>query len=102
VGNQRIIPPRQDAVLGPTAAISPTQSDQHISVIERGGLFAWKRASGYYAQAHAENTFSRCKRTFGSRLWAKRDKSQERETAIACELLDQMRELGRPQSYPVS
>ena len=32
---------------------------------------------------------------------AKRDESQERETALAYELLNRMRELGRPQSYPV-
>jgi hypothetical protein len=71
-------------------------------VIELDGLFAWKRTSGYYAQAHAEHTFSRYKRTFGGRLWAKRDESQEREASLACQLLNRMLELGRPQSYPVS
>ena len=71
-------------------------------MIERDGVFAWKRTSGYYAQSHAENAFSRFKRTFGGGLRAKRDASQERETMIACNLLNRMRELGRPQSYPVS
>jgi hypothetical protein len=52
---QVIIPPRKDAVLSPTAATSPTQRDQHIASIECDGLLAWKRTSGYYAQAHAEN-----------------------------------------------
>ena len=50
---------------------------------------------------HAENAFSRFNRTFGDRLRAKREESQEREASLACELLNRMRELGRPQSYPV-
>jgi hypothetical protein len=97
-----IIPPRKDAVLSRQVATSPTQRDQHLLMIERASRFDWKRASGYYDQAYAENVFSRFKRTFGDRLRAKRDASQEREASLACPLLNRMRELGRPQSYPVS
>ncbi len=100
-GARVIIPPRKDAVPSPTARSSPTQRDQHISAIERDGRFAWKRTSGYYDQARAENAFSRYKRTFGGGLRAKRDASQAREASLACELLNRMRERGRPQSYPV-
>jgi Transposase DDE domain len=96
------IPPRKDAVLSPTGRTSPTQRDQHISVIESEGRFAWKRMSGYYAQSHAENAFSRFKRIFGDGLRAQRDASQEREASLACQLLNGMRELGRPKSYVVS
>jgi hypothetical protein len=39
-GAQVIVPPRKVAVPSPTAATSPTQRDQHISAIERDGLFA--------------------------------------------------------------
>jgi hypothetical protein len=70
--------------------------------IESEGRFAWKRTSGYYVQSHAENVFSRYKRTFGDHMRAKGDAAQEREAAIACGVLNRMRELGRPQSYPVS
>jgi hypothetical protein len=101
-GVRVIIPPRKDAVLSPTAKSSPTQRDQHLLEIERDGRFAWKRTSGYYAQSHAENAFSRFKRTFGGGLRAKREESQEREASLACQLLNRMLELGRPQSYPVS
>ena len=100
-GARVIIPPRKNAGLSPTAETSPTQRDEHLAAIERDGVFAWKRCSGYYAQSHAENAFSRFKRIFGGGLRAKRDESQERETLIACNLLNRMRELGRPQSYPV-
>jgi hypothetical protein len=56
---------------------------------------------GVLDQAYAENAFSRGKRTFGDRLRAKRNASQEREASLACQLLNRMQELGRPQSSPV-
>jgi Transposase DDE domain len=101
-GARVIIPPRKDAVLSPTAATAPSQRDQHLLAIKSEGRCPWKRTSGYYAQSHAENAFSRYKRTFGGGLRAKREEAQEREASIACILLNRMRELGRPQSYPVS
>ena len=81
-----IISPRKNAALSPTAETSPTQRDEHLEAIERDGVFAWKRTSGYYAQSHAENAFARFKRAFGDGLHAKRDASQERETMIALQL----------------
>jgi hypothetical protein len=69
--------------------------------IASDGRFPWKRTSGYYAQSHAENAFSRYKRIFGDRVRAKKAAAQEREAAIACRLLNRMRELGRPESYAV-
>jgi hypothetical protein len=101
-GARVIIPPRKDAVLSPIATTVPTQRDQHLLAIERAGRCAWKRTSGYYAQAYAENVFARLKRTFGDRLRAKREASQEREAALACQLLNRMRALGRPQSSAIS
>ncbi|ETW96891.1 MAG: transposase ISSpo9 [Candidatus Entotheonella factor] len=97
-GAQVTIPPRKVAAPSPTVATSPTQRDQHIVAIERDGMFAWKRTSGYYAQSHAENAFARYKRTFGGHMRAKRDDAQELEAAIACELLNRMRELGYAQN----
>ena len=97
-----IIPPRKDAVLSPQGVTAPTQRDRHLLEIQQEDRFHWKRMSGYYAQSHAENAFSRYKRTFGGRLRAKRDESHEREASLACALLNRMRELGQPQSYRVS
>jgi Transposase DDE domain len=101
-GARVIIPPRKDAVLSPTATTAPTQLDQHVLAIESEGRRGWKRPLGYYAQAYAENVFARFKRTFGDRLRAKRAAAQEREVSLACQLLNRMRELGRPQAYAVS
>jgi hypothetical protein len=101
-GARVIIPPRKDAVVSSMANTAPTQRDQQVLAIESAGRFAWKRTSGYYAQAYAEHVFARLKRTFGDRLRAKRDEAQEREAALVCQLLNRRRALGRPQSYPVS
>ena len=101
-GASVIIPPRKDAVLSPTAGASPTPRDRHLLEIESAGRFHWKRTSGYYDQADAENAFSRYKRTFGGGLRAKQDKAQERAALLGCTLLNRLRELGRPQSYRVS
>ena len=102
LGARVIIPPRTDAVLSHAGTTSPTQRDQHLLAIERAGRLQWKRTSGYYAQSHAENAFSRFKWTFGGGLRAKQEASQEREASLACALLNRMLELGRPQSYLVS
>jgi len=96
-----IIPPRKDAVLSDEAATSPTQRDVHITAVQTGGRFQWKRESGYYLQSHAENVFFRYKTMFGGRLRARRDEAQQREAALGCAVLNRMRELGRPPSYPV-
>ncbi len=101
-GARVMIPPRKDAVLSLKAVSSPTQRDQHLLAIERASRSEWKRTSGYYDQSHAENAFSRFKRTFGGRLRARRTEAQEREASHSCALLNLMRELGRPYSYPVS
>jgi hypothetical protein len=101
-GVRVIIPPRKDAVLGPMARIALTPRDQHVLTIESEGRCAWKRMLEYWAQSQAENAFSRFKRTFGGGLRSKRDESQKREAALACELLNRMQALGHPQSYPIS
>src|SRR5262249_60788003 len=95
-----IIPPRKDAVLSHTVASSPSQRDRHLLEIERTDRFTWKRTSGYYDQAHAENAFSRYKRTFGGRLRARREDAQEREAALAGAGVNPMGEMGRARVPP--
>jgi hypothetical protein len=96
-----IVPPRKEAVLSGEAPVSVSQRDRHIEAIKQAGRFRWKRESGYYLQSHAENGMSRHKRIIGGRLRAKRDEAQEREALVGCSILNRMREMGRPQSYPI-
>jgi hypothetical protein len=101
-GARVIIPPRKEAVLSATASTAPTQRAQQVLAIEREGRCAWKWTSGYDAQSQAEHAVARCKRTFGGGCRSKRDASQKREAALACELLKRMQALGRPQAYAIS
>ena len=98
-GCTTVIPPRKDAVL--SGAELPSQRDHHVSNILSKGRSQWKRDSGYYLQSHAENVFYRYQTILGGRLSSRRTEAQEREVAIGCAVLNRMRELGRPQSYPV-
>lgn len=100
-GCSTVIPPRKDAVLSNAAADCRSQRDHHIEEIQRGGRPQWKRQSGYYLQSHAENAFFRYQSVLGGRLRAKSGEAQEPEAAIGCAVLNRMRELGRPESYPV-
>ena len=81
---------------------APTQRDEHLLLIQKDGRSHWKRESGYYKQSHAEGAFSRRKRTFGGQLRARHDEARQREAALTCVLLNRMKELGRPQSRPVT
>jgi hypothetical protein len=48
-----------------------------------------------------ENTFFRYKSIIGDRLRARHPKSQEAEALIACDILNRMTELGRPESFAI-
>ncbi len=47
------------------------------------------------------NTFFRYKSIIGDRLRARHPKSQKAEAVIACNILNQMLEIGRPESFAI-
>ncbi len=61
----------------------------------------WKKDSGYHRKARVENTFFRYKSIVGDRLRARHPKSQEAEAIIACNVLNRMMGLGRPESFAI-
>ena len=61
----------------------------------------WKKESGYHQQARVENTFFRYKSIIGDRLRARHPKSQETEALMACNILNRMITLGRPESCAI-
>ena len=93
-----VVPPRRNAAPSPTAQSAPTQRDQHIADIQPEGVLEWRRASGYYAQVHVENTFHRYKAIIGGHLRAKRADSHQREAQLGCAILNRLRQIGRPAS----
>ena len=65
------------------------------------GRRRWKAEAGYYRQARVENAVFRYKAIIGGRLRARAPGGQQAEVLIACHILNQMTDLGRPDSYAI-
>ena len=65
------------------------------------GRRRWKKASGYHQQARVENTFFRYKSIFGGALRARNPGGQAAEALVACNVLNRLTDLGRPDSYAI-
>jgi hypothetical protein len=70
--------------------------------VQEVGRRQWKKESGYHHQARVENTFFRYKSIVGGRLRARHPKSQEAEAIIACNILNGMMTLGKPESLAIA
>jgi transposase len=97
-----IVPPRADAVLSATAETEPTQRDGHIQAITDKGRMTWQRDSGYNERARVEGQFARWKQVIGDGLRLHSDEARATEVAIAAQVLNQMLDLGRPDSVRVA
>jgi hypothetical protein len=92
-----IVPPRRTA----TRSKRSRARDRTVRRVKKVGRRQWKKESGYHQQARVENTFFRYKSIIGDRLRARHPESQEAEALIACNILNRMFELGRPNSFAV-
>jgi len=92
-----IVPPRKTA----TKSRRMGARDRTIFRVKKVGRRQWKKESGYHQQARVENTFFRYKSIIGPGLRARHPKSQNVEALIACNILNQMLALGRPESLAV-
>ena len=66
------------------------------------GRRQWKKESGYHHQARVENTFFRYKTIIGPGLRARHPEAQNAEATIACNILNRMIALGRPESFAIA
>lgn len=92
-----IVPPRRTA----TRSRRPSSRDRTVGRVKKVGRRQWRKESGYHQQARVENIFFRYKSIIGDRLRARHPKSQEAEALIACNILNRMTELGRPESFAI-
>ncbi len=69
--------------------------------IRKVGRRQWKTEVGYHRQARGENAFFRFKTILGGRMRARGAAAQFVEARLACNVLNQMTELGRPESHPI-
>ena len=58
--------------------------------------------SGYHQQARVENAFYRYKSIVGGALRTRSPGGQAAEALVACNVLNQMTDMGRPVSYAIS
>ena len=101
-GARLVIPPSttETSSRKPRACASPR--NRTIERVQEIGRRAWKKEAGYNQQARVENAFFRYKTIVGDRLRARSETGRRAEARIACEVLNRMTALGRPESVAIS
>ena len=92
-----MIHPRVNGVISASGEAALRQRNQHIKSIHEDGVLTWRKISGYYRQSAVENMFYRYKTLLGDHLRARGENSRQVESALACNILNQFRLLGRPE-----
>ena len=100
-GANVIVPPVKTATISRGRSALPFARDLTIMRIKEIGRRQWKKESGYHQQARVENTFFRYKTIIAGKLRARHPKSQKVEAIIACNILNRMTILGRPESFAI-
>ena len=101
-GGQFNIHPKSNAAVSDSDEAALRQRNQHVKSIDEDGVLAWRRTSGYYRQSEVENMFFRYKKLIGGELRAGNENFRRVESVIACNILNQFRLLGSPQSTLVA
>ncbi len=101
-GANVVIPPIKTATRSRQRSSPRCARDRTIMRVEKVGRREWKKESGYHQQARVENTFFRYKSTIGDRLRARHPESQQTEATTACNILNRMAGLGRPESLTIA
>ena len=98
---QAIIPPRKGARIWQHGNCSspPLARDQNLRAIREQGRKRWKQESGYHRRSLSETGVYRLKTIFSDRLSARVFDGQATELFIRCAALNQMTQLGMPDSY---
>jgi IS5 family transposase len=99
-GASGVIPPATTASVSRRRPRS-SRRDRTITRVRELGRRQWKKASGYQQQARVENAFFRYTSIFGGALRARSPGGQAAEATVACNVLNQMTDLGRPDSYAI-
>ncbi len=96
-----VVPPTRNATVGGRNVTQCSARDRTVARIREVGRRQWKKESGYHRQGTVENASFRYKSIIGDRLRARHSKAQEAEALLACNILNRMTELGRPDSYAI-
>jgi hypothetical protein len=100
-GAKVVVPPVKTATRSRRRRSRSSARDRTIMRLKDIGRRRWKKESGYHRQARVENTFFRYKTIIGPGLRARHPKAQEAEALMACNILNRMIALGRPESLAI-
>jgi len=95
-----VVPPAKTARVSRRKPRSSAR-DRTIRRVHAVGRRRWKKASGYHRQARVEDAFFRYKSIIGDSLHARSLAGQRTEAVLACDILNQMTQRGRPASYAI-
>ena len=95
-----MVPPAKVAKVSPRRGRSKVR-DRVIERIREVGRRTWKKEAGYHQQARVENAFFRYKSIIGEALRARTSGGQMVESLVACQVLNRITSLGRPESYRI-
>jgi hypothetical protein len=95
-----VVPPDKTARVSRRGPRSRAR-DRTIDRIQKIGRHRWTKEAGYHRQARVENVFFRYKAIIGGGLRARVPGGRLTEAVIACNILNQMTDLGRPDSYAI-
>ena len=95
-----VVPPAKTARVSPRGPRSSVR-DRTINTVMRIGRCRWKKTSRYQQQARVENAFFGYKSIIGDGLRAKTPGGRTAETLLACNILNTMTAMGRPNSYAI-
>ena len=95
-----VVPPAKTARVSRRKPRSSAR-DRTIRRVHAVGRRRWKKASGYHRQARVEDAFFRYKSIIGDSLHARSPAGQGTGAILACNILNQMTQRGRPASYAV-
>ena len=95
-----VVPPSKTARVSRRRPRSRAR-DRTITDVRTLGRRRWKKEAGYQLQARVENAFFRYTSIIGDRLRARSRGGRVAESVVACNVLNQMTELGRPESYSI-
>ena len=95
-----VVPPNRTARVSRRRPRSSAR-DRTIKKVKKLGRRQWKKKAGYHQQARVENGFFRYKSIIGGGLRARSPGGRVTEARLACNVLNQMTDLGRPESYSI-
>jgi len=99
-----LIPPRKNAHIWQhgNSKEERLKRDENLRYIRKHGRQQWKADSGYHMRSLAETMIFRLKTIFGDKLSARLLETQSSQALIRCLALNQMTQLGMPESYLVA